>query len=487
MPSEKLDSEGGKSLKTIYLSYARVSSNGQKMDGVSIETQQSEHMLWADRHGINLAQENMYADGGYSAGKWKRPDLQRILRRISKNMKQNNGFEYEYIILIRDQSRMMRDLVKKRTLDDIFEKFNVKVICINGAPWDNDYSDYEQLHYEKERKGVPAKVIASYAQICRNGDYPFGMPPFGYKKVADGRRKKIVPDAYTKEIVIGIFNAIKNNEYSFKGLLRHLRKNKVADKSWNKRTLAKIINNPIYYGRFVQKWFDSEDINIKPIEKMNWYSETCWCESLISKEDFFEVQKIIHFKKPKTDHEYLFKDKVKCGICDEWMRIDCAWKYSTSTKRTLYQYYYCRSCRKRINEKVVLQSVLDKYPMFERESINPLLIEGLKKKIRKVKDRLAILNEQYDEDIIEVGEFKDQTGALQKDLKSLHKKLKLIQKTEVSDFEALTKTQKKYFAQKMIAFIKVHPGKMNEDADVTYIEYKLPQMLIPKRKKKVSG
>lgn len=89
-------------MKTIYLSYSRVSSREQAQYGMSIEAQKDEHMEYARNHGISI--DEFYTDDGYSAGGFKRPGFQRLLKRVSENTLVNGGYDYRFVLLIRYQN-----------------------------------------------------------------------------------------------------------------------------------------------------------------------------------------------------------------------------------------------------------------------------------------------------------------------------------------------------------------------------------------------
>lgn len=259
-------------MKTVYISYSRVSTNEQVENGVSVEAQMAEHKAWATANGVEIS--HFFVDSGYSAGTFKRPGLQDMLHLLSQNKPKGKTFKYQYVILIRYQSRLIRDMAKKRSLQCVFKKFNVRVQCLKGT-WEGKpdaggiVSDIQMLFDENERKQVSGRVFDSYRHIAMAGGYPVGgnKPPRGYKRVRVGKIAHLVPDESEAEEVIEAFKLLATGKYSVKEASELFNARNVLNKRWNSNVLAKFIDNPIYYGRLATSYFDSADPNIPDEQK----------------------------------------------------------------------------------------------------------------------------------------------------------------------------------------------------------------------------
>ncbi len=284
-------------LKTIYISYSRVSTNEQGEKGVSIEAQIEEHKAWAAQRGVEISQyfidrgysagtfkrpglqemlrllsENkktsrgysksyviiiryqsrLIIDRGYSAGTFKRPGLQEMLRLLSENKKTSRGYSKSYVIIIRYQSRLIRDVSKKRSLQCVFEKFNTTVCCLNGIWMDKPeaggiVSDIQMLFDENERKQVSGRVFDSYKHIALNGGYPIGgkTPPRGYTRVKSGKINRLVPND-DAPVVKEAFELLATGKYSPKAACELFNAKNLLNKRWNSNVLSRFIDNPIY-------------------------------------------------------------------------------------------------------------------------------------------------------------------------------------------------------------------------------------------------
>lgn len=228
-------------MKTIYLSYSRVSTREQAMQGASIAAQIAEHDRFANDKDAVI--EYYFSDDGYSAGSFDRPELQRLLKMISKNKQKNGEYDLHYILLVRYQNRLIRDIAKKRSLQCVFKTYNVEVVCMNGkwegSPIDGGLAtDIQMIFDENERTQISPRVIASYKQIAKEGCYPVGgNPPLGYKREKVGRSSKLVPDEATKDFVIWLFQTLSLNQYSVVELADRLRAQKILGRNWSDRSI----------------------------------------------------------------------------------------------------------------------------------------------------------------------------------------------------------------------------------------------------------
>ena len=115
----------------LYFSYARASDKEQGLQGMTVEAQRQEHIEWAKKKGIEITE--YFVDNGYSAKDLKRKDIQRMLHIISENKPRNGKYTYKIYVIIRYQSRLIRNMMYKRSLQNVFDKFNVEVICMEGT------------------------------------------------------------------------------------------------------------------------------------------------------------------------------------------------------------------------------------------------------------------------------------------------------------------------------------------------------------------
>lgn len=464
-------------LKTIYISYSRVSTNEQGEKGVSIEAQIEEHKAWAAQRGVEISQ--YFIDRGYSAGTFKRPGLQEMLRLLSENKKTSRGYSKSYVIIIRYQSRLIRDVSKKRSLQCVFEKFNTTVCCLNGIWMDKPeaggiVSDIPMLFDENERKQVSGRVFDSYKHIALNGGYPIGgkTPPRGYTRVKSGKINRLVPND-DAPVVKEAFELLATGKYSPKAACELFNAKNLLNKRWNSNVLSRFIDNPIYYGRLKTSYFDSDDPSITEAQKAGWYNFDCHCQPIISRELFEQVQNVMHIKRKNSDHSYYFENKIKCNHCGGYLSKRCSWRIVKSTgDYTLYKYYYCPHCDKRINETYVLEQFLLDYPKWERETKNSNYLRMLQNKIISKQNQIEILNGLYEECVLDQEEYTTRLKLLSKDIKSFKNEYKKYIGERELDWNQFTSSEKAHFINSTIDCIYVFPGPISDGAEVTEIRYR---------------
>ena len=476
-------------MQTIYLSYSRVSTNEQGEKGVSIEAQIEEHKAWAANRGVEIS--HFFVDKGYSAGTFRRPGLQEMLRLLSENKKTKHGFSKAYVIIIRYQSRLIRDVSKKRSLQCVFETYNVTVHCLSGT-WAGKpdaggiVSDIQMLFDENERKQVSGRVLDSYRHIAMSGGYPLGgkSPPKGYRREMIGKIKRLVPSDEAPE-VREAFELLATGKYTAKTACELFNAKKLLNKKWNSNILSRFIDDPIYYGRLKTSFFDSDDPAIQEAQKAGWYSLECHCEPIISRELFDQVQHIMHTKRKAAAHYYYFENKIKCFQCGELLAKRCAWRLVKSTgDYKLYKYYYCNHCNERINESYVLEQFLLDYPNWERNKVDSNFLKMLKNKIVSKQNQIDILNDLYDDGAVDQEEYIERLKKLSKEIKLSRSEYKKYLDERESDWNQFTKDQKKAFIRSVVDCIYVCPGPMFDKAKVTEIKYRDSLPVIKKYIKK---
>ncbi|MBC7115402.1 MAG: recombinase family protein [Archaeoglobi archaeon] len=110
--------------------YARVSTEEQKKNGISIDAQVEFLRRWVQLDGYEVVDE--YIDEGYSGGSLERPELQRLIEDVKKRR-----FDF---ILVYHNDRLSRDTKQALDLIQLFLRYGIRVRCSNI---DVDVSDPE--------------------------------------------------------------------------------------------------------------------------------------------------------------------------------------------------------------------------------------------------------------------------------------------------------------------------------------------------------
>lgn len=433
--------------KIEFYGYCRVSTDEQEKYGFSITEQEVDLFNKARAMGNEIPVENMYVDDGYSASNLKRPMIQALIRKLTANYSPK-------ILYIRHPDRLIRDLMLKRSLQCVFEKYHVTIITLHGS-WNGKDSesdivaDITMLFAENEIKKIPQRVRDGYRGSALNGNYPLGGKnvPRGYRKQMNKRLGKgyyLVPDGENAIEIVKIYNTMATNRLTVRQMAKYLHKNRIMGLKWNEKQLIKMLDNPIYYGRLKRDWFDSEDTKILDEQKGLWYSTTCHTEPLVSKELWMTVHGIIHHKKSQTKHNYLFKRLIQCKECGTYLTCDPAWKTKKNKKeKILYKYHYCKKCKKRINEDFILEQFLESYSSFKTNIQDKELISSLQSKIKKIRKRIDYLNDDFDNGIIDDETYNANVRLAYQSIKANQEEIKLIKSSNETDFSSLSHLQKR--------------------------------------------
>ena len=131
-----------------------------------------------------------FADDGYSGTNMERPSIQRLLKLVEQGAVRT--------IVVRDLSRFARNYLEAgHYLEFIFPAYGVRFISINDRYDSDDYGEnpagldlaIRNLINEMYSKDISRKIKSAVDIKKRNGEYVYGMAPFGYKK---GEKKNTI-------------------------------------------------------------------------------------------------------------------------------------------------------------------------------------------------------------------------------------------------------------------------------------------------------
>ena len=241
--------------------YLRVSTEDQAKEGFSLPEQKERLEALCKFKGYKIY--DYYTDAGISAKTGNhRPEFDRLID-DAKNVKINTIIALKIDRL----SRSIYNLLKTS------EKYEFDLVCANDDI--NTTTANRKMvtrimmsvsQNEIERTSERTKV--GMAGAIKQGHIP-AVCPIGFKRVD----KKLVPDPFTKDIVIRIFNLyFEGNSYST--IANIYNKEKIQVKTnWKDTRILKILSNELYKGDYVSS---------KTINKPVYYENVV--EPLVSKE-----------------------------------------------------------------------------------------------------------------------------------------------------------------------------------------------------------
>lgn len=328
--------------------YIRVSTQEQKLHGISLDAQKAKLIAYAKANGMKIVE--WYMDEGVSARKLirKRPELQRMIQDAEKG-------EFERIIFIK--------------LDRFFRSVAEYHECMKRiAPvvWTTTEEEYD-LTTANGRMLVNMKLTIAEMEgdlaserVCLVNEYKasVGQPlcgsmPFGFKIVDDtsNGRKKVIKDPEYAEIVEDMINHYLTHQ-SKRGTVTFLHAKYHIPMRYN--SLANLLGNTMLYGCY------RDNPN--------------YCEPYIDKETFDKIQEIgtQNVKENTVDRSYIFSGLVVCPECGCKLTGGITVCINRYKKKYRYKRYRCakhwmhKSCgfkgtiRENTLEKLLLTNI-DRY------------------------------------------------------------------------------------------------------------------------------
>ena len=394
--------------------YMRVSTEDQAKEGFSLPEQKERLETYCKFKGYEI--KDYYTDAGISAKKGNhRPEFERLKEDI-RNKRINT-------LVALKLDRVTRSIYDWEELVNFLEENEAYIDCANddintttanGKMIARLLISVSQNEIERTSERTKIGMVGAIKQ----GHLP-SNPPLGYKR----KKKKIVPDLTTKDVVIRIFELYHNGS-SYQKISNLFNKEEVLGKTnWRDSTVQALIENPIYKGDYIYG---------KRTKNPTYYADVV--EPLISKELWEECQ--VQKKKNSRSYvrtlTYMFLQKLKCPKCNRIM----GGKATTKKNGNSYYYYYCNDCKITVKEKdienyfndfiselVEYDSVINQYflPQIRRNFDEPK--EEIKKEIKKQNDKLERIKKAYLNEVFDLKEYKEEKEVVLKAIEKLENDL----------------------------------------------------------------
>ena len=400
----------------LVAAYVRVSTQEQKLHGLSIDAQKQKLAQYAGKNNMKIVE--WYVDEGVSGRKLikTRPELQRMIQDAEKG-------KFEKIIFI--------------TLDRFFRstaEYHEAMKRISPVTWTATEEKYD-LNSAQGRMLVNAKLMVSELEADQGGErvdrineyklstgQPLtGSQPFGWKIAIDPKKgwKKIVKDDEYSEALEQIIQHFLTHQSKHKTITFA---NAVLQTGMNYRSLSNLLRNTYLYGSY--------------------RGNPNYCEAYIDKETFDKIQEILdrNVKLYPAHRSYLFSGLIRCPNCGKVL------KGGTSTRKRVdgtyahYKKYRCSHSKldskcdfiKTISENVLERLMLANIEKYMADAkLRSLVIEEADVKIPKyniedIHEQIDRLNyswqtgkirkvEQYEKQYAELMEKLDEAEAEQKE------------------------------------------------------------------------
>jgi site-specific DNA recombinase len=225
--------------------YARVSSQEQAAEGVSIEAQIAALRAYAKSQGWEIADE--YIDGGFSGGTDDRPALKRLLA--------DAGRHRFSIVAVAKLDRFFRNLRLLLNHLHNLEQMGIKFVSTQeGLDTSTPYGKFAVqimgVIAEFERGRIGERVRDSRRYLVSGGSWPGGRTLYGYNWLPKERKWEVVPGE--AEIVRRIYDLYLKKKIGFDSIVAILNKDGVRTRDgaeWRNCTIRNVLVHPGYKGR----------------------------------------------------------------------------------------------------------------------------------------------------------------------------------------------------------------------------------------------
>lgn len=459
--------------------YIRVSSQEQKLHGLSLSAQKDTLLRYAEKHGLKIV--DWYEDEGISGRKLirRRPALQRMLNDAKVG-------KFDRIIFIK-LDRYFRSVAEYYECQKILEANNVTwtateekydLTTANGRYWVTQ--KLAMAEYEADQTGERISLVNEYK--IRTGQPLTGAQSLGLAFTV-GRDEKtglknVIPDPETKELVTDLINHFLIYQ-SVAGTVSHIN-NKYGTK-YEYQTVKRVLTDTKLWGHYRGNDF--------------------YCTGYVDKATFDKIQEIIkgNVKKRKTNRVYLFSGLFTCPSCGRKLTGVCSVnRVNKKASGKVYVYsdpIYQYRCNK---SKMSKLCTFNKYPSEERmekallNNLNRFInnhithikvtantnthTDGVKNSIANIHAEMSRLNTMYRKGRVKEEEYDRDYEELERQLAELQDSLTPVEERDLTIYEellakddwkelynALNRENKRAFWRKYIKAIKLGTdGKLDE-------------------------
>jgi site-specific DNA recombinase len=301
----------------IYIRESR-DDNGENYE--TIENQRGLLLDYVKRHGLGQVY-SVYEDDNASGSGFERAGIKRLKEDVL-----NARID---TLLVKDLSRLGRNNAKTLQFLDFLEEYGIRVLSSDGrydSQLDNDIVGIETWANERYIKDISRKIRSSLRFKIQRGEY-VGHAPFGYRKSDEEGNRLFIhdPDAETVRLIYRLY--LSGLGYtSIAAILDERGYPSPEGGNWNRITVRRILISPVYIGNTIQGV--SERVSFKNkktrrLPKEAWVVTEGTHEAIVSREEFFEAQKIRESKgfgrQPHKDTVHVLRGLIWCGSCGSAM------------------------------------------------------------------------------------------------------------------------------------------------------------------------
>lgn len=301
--------------------YIRVSTQEQKLHGISIEAQEQKLKEYAEKNNMKIV--GWYRDEGVSGRKLikNRPELQRMIQDAEQK-------KFKRIIFIK-LDRFFRSVAEYHEC--------MKRLQTGGVIWTATEEKYDlstasgeafvnmkltMAQFEADQTGERIRMVNEYKIQTGQPLYGSGSLPFCYqvKEPDDGERHKYIAKR-DEEIMYDVIDQVRKKR-SVRAAVLYV--NKKYNRTLNYNSVMRTLGNELIYGSYK--------------------GNPNYCEPYITKEEFLELQSIIK-RTPRTsntEYTYILTGLIKCPHCGRRL-AGCLISSNRGKYKWRYRGYRCNA------------------------------------------------------------------------------------------------------------------------------------------------
>ena len=341
--------------------YARISQDSDRADD-SIDNQIAICKEFI-HSGSELSLGGVFTDLGYSGTDFERPGYADMMAGIlCGDIK---------CVVVKDLSRLGRTYIEVgELLFDTFVQYGIRFVSVNDH-YDSFSDDagrkkllilFKNLINHMYSRDLGKKIKSAHAAKKKRGE-PAGLPPYGYRHDANGKR--LVICAGEAEVVRQIFDMRQGGE-SASGISKSLNQQGVPSPQnrryqlgeighdnfskrivWSAGLVSRILHNETYTGALFQGKYDCSGKKHILLPRERWIAHENTHDAIISKEQFDEVSRLLDeaAEKYKKTGATVHKENQYSGVifCSRCGKVATRTDGGHIGKKTSY-YYACYHC-----------------------------------------------------------------------------------------------------------------------------------------------
>ncbi|WP_304001914.1 recombinase family protein [Faecalicoccus pleomorphus] len=393
--------------------YLRVSTRDQSENGYGLDAQEEKCLQYLKLYEYDTKNIVVYKEEGRSAKNLNRPVLQQMMQDVKESKLK--------MIVIYKLDRFARSVVDTYSLVYVLLDYDCQLIAVmdrfdinsaNGRMILGIISVFAQW----EREIISERTIDALEEMLRQGKYPF-IAPFGWSKTDD---KKLEINKKETQMILDLSEKIIqgmsiNQSVSYLKEEYAMKRNDSIIKNW----LLREMNIGLYTYRNMT--YD----NVVPA---------------IMDEDYQnrirESLSVHHFS--DMDQYYLYQ-RVFC-MCGRRCTQNVTQKVDKN-----YYYYYCKECKKRINQTAILRQILVSTVAHANQELLNNKAKKKKKLILRADKKMNELYATYLNGSITIDDYVKNMMMLREDKRKLEKQIQGMKIQTIDHFYALgNKARKEY-------------------------------------------